>query len=126
MKTRTTPTHRKQHQKTNLHPALHTRTTKKAPGGKVVVFTGLLRLMRSEDELAAVLAHEAAHVLARHPAERMSTANTLALTAFVFNFIMGIPLSPNLLAVGFFLPHSRCVFLVNLLRWGCAALQTRF
>ena len=37
-----------------------------APGGRVIVFTGLLKLLRSEDQLAAVLAHEIAHVLARH------------------------------------------------------------
>jgi Zn-dependent protease with chaperone function len=36
------------------------------PGGKVVVYTGLLKLIDSDDELAAVLAHEAAHVVARH------------------------------------------------------------
>lgn len=36
------------------------------PGGKVVVYTGLLKLLSSDDELAAVLAHEAAHVVARH------------------------------------------------------------
>ena len=36
------------------------------PGGKVVVYTGLLNLLDSDDELAAVLAHEAAHVVARH------------------------------------------------------------
>lgn len=34
--------------------------------GKVVVFTGLLKLLGSDDELAAVLAHEIAHVVARH------------------------------------------------------------
>lgn len=37
-----------------------------APGGGVVVTTGLLRAMRSPDELAAVLAHEAGHVKRRH------------------------------------------------------------
>ena len=37
------------------------------PGGKVVVFTGLLDLLGGDrDQLAAVLAHETAHVLARH------------------------------------------------------------
>lgn len=36
------------------------------PGGKVVVYTGLMNILKSEDELAAVLAHEVAHVLARH------------------------------------------------------------
>ena len=36
------------------------------PGGKIVVHSGLLDIMRSDDEIAAVLGHEAAHVLARH------------------------------------------------------------
>ena len=36
------------------------------PGGKVVVHSGLLDIMRTDDELAAVLAHEIAHVIARH------------------------------------------------------------
>lgn len=35
-------------------------------GGKVVVFTGLLELVQNEPQLASVLAHEIAHVLARH------------------------------------------------------------
>ncbi|KAH7619735.1 putative Mitochondrial metalloendopeptidase OMA1 [Nannochloris sp. 'desiccata'] len=42
------------------------------PGGKVVVYTGLLRLLTTEDELAAVIAHEAGHVVARHVAERLT------------------------------------------------------
>lgn len=36
------------------------------PGGKVVVYTGLIRMMADEEELATVLSHEVAHVLARH------------------------------------------------------------
>ena len=32
----------------------------------MVVFTGLMKLLKNDDELAAVLAHEVAHVLARH------------------------------------------------------------
>ena len=36
------------------------------PGGKVVVNSGLISLMGTDDELAAVLSHEIAHVLARH------------------------------------------------------------
>eukprot|EP00892_Ulva_mutabilis_P010091 jgi/Ulvmu1/7454/UM036_0116.1 len=40
------------------------------PGGKVIVYTGLLDMIdRDEDKLAAVLGHEAAHVVARHSAE---------------------------------------------------------
>jgi predicted Zn-dependent protease len=37
-----------------------------APGGFIFVTTGLLKLVRSEDELACVLAHEVAHVAKKH------------------------------------------------------------
>ncbi len=42
------------------------------PGGKVGVYTGLLRLAKSDDELAIVMGHEIGHVTARHGAERIS------------------------------------------------------
>ncbi|HWO99931.1 MAG TPA: M48 family metallopeptidase [Methylococcus sp.] len=42
------------------------------PGGKIGVHTGIFRVARNQDQLAAVLAHEVAHVLARHSNERMS------------------------------------------------------
>jgi predicted Zn-dependent protease len=42
------------------------------PGGKVVVYTGLLPVTKTEAGLAVVLGHEIAHAVARHGAERMS------------------------------------------------------
>ncbi len=42
------------------------------PGGKVVVYTGILPITRTEAGLAVVIGHEVAHALARHGAERMS------------------------------------------------------
>ncbi len=42
------------------------------PGGKVGVYTGLLNLATTDDELAIVMGHEIGHVTARHGAERMS------------------------------------------------------
>jgi metalloendopeptidase OMA1, mitochondrial len=48
------------------------------PGGKVGVYTGILRLAETEDALAAVIGHEIAHVTARHGTERMSRALGLA------------------------------------------------
>lgn len=42
------------------------------PGGKIAVFTGLLELVDSDDELAAVIGHEIAHVQLQHANQRMS------------------------------------------------------
>lgn len=42
------------------------------PGGKVVVYTGLLPVARNDTGLAVVLGHEIAHAIARHGNERMS------------------------------------------------------
>ncbi|MEY3025283.1 MAG: M48 family metallopeptidase [Phycisphaerales bacterium] len=44
------------------------------PGGKSAVNTGLLAVATSDDELAVVMGHEAAHAIARHGAERISRA----------------------------------------------------
>ena len=44
------------------------------PGGKVGIFTGLLKVTQDEAGLATVLAHEAAHALARHAGERQTQA----------------------------------------------------
>ncbi len=42
------------------------------PGGKVVVYTGLLPVTQDEQSLAVVMGHEIAHAVARHGNERMS------------------------------------------------------
>jgi predicted Zn-dependent protease len=42
------------------------------PGGKVVVYTGLLPVAQNDEGLATVLGHEIAHAVARHGSERMS------------------------------------------------------
>jgi predicted Zn-dependent protease len=42
------------------------------PGGKVVVYTGLIPVTKDENGLAVVLGHEIAHAIARHGNERMS------------------------------------------------------
>jgi predicted Zn-dependent protease len=42
------------------------------PGGKVVVYTGLLPVTQNETALACVMGHEIAHAIARHGNERMS------------------------------------------------------
>lgn len=46
------------------------------PGGHVGVTVGLLTLVENDDQLAAVIGHEAGHVVARHAAERVSQETT--------------------------------------------------
>lgn len=43
------------------------------PGGKIVVYEGLLPVTQDETSLAIVLGHEVAHAVAKHSAEQMST-----------------------------------------------------
>src|SRR3954470_1470982 len=59
------------------------------PGGKIVVFTGILPVTRTEGALAAVMGHEMAHAVARHGSQRLlrtSLAQTLLVGA---NYSMG-------------------------------------
>lgn len=86
------------------------------PGGKVFVFSALLRFARTDDQLAAVLSHEMAHDLARHGSERLSHAVTEAfflgavlmlVAASPFTFIAGGLFGGSLLNVLFARPMSR-------------------
>ncbi len=43
------------------------------PGGKIGVYTGILSVAENQHQLATVIAHEVAHVIAEHPNERVST-----------------------------------------------------
>lgn len=59
------------------------------PGGHVFLFTGLVRLMDSADEIAAVMAHEIAHVSARHISERIEQ-NRLITLAMLAGILAGM------------------------------------
>lgn len=77
------------------------------PGGKIGVFTGLLKVATTQDQVAAVIGHEVAHVLARHSAERAS-ANIPAQVGGAIASVYGVG---QLYGMGvnalFLLPYSR-------------------
>jgi predicted Zn-dependent protease len=80
------------------------------PGGKIGVNTGILKVAKNQDQLATVLGHEVAHVLAEHANERVSqqlVAGTLMEAA-------GQVMDPTTVAalgmgaqIGVLLPFSR-------------------
>jgi predicted Zn-dependent protease len=49
------------------------------PGGKMAVYSGILPFTQTEDGLAVVMGHEAAHAIARHGGENMSRAGVLSV-----------------------------------------------
>jgi len=53
------------------------------PGGKVVVYTGLLPVTQNETALAVVMGHEIAHAIARHGNERMSESLLIQMGGLV-------------------------------------------
>lgn len=55
------------------------------PGGKVVVYTGLLAVTQNETALACVMGHEIAHAVARHGNERMSQAMLMQVGGVALN-----------------------------------------
>ena len=59
------------------------------PGGKVGVYTGLITLANgNEDEVAAVIGHEVAHVALRHSNKRMSQAIGIGLGGVILETAM--------------------------------------
>jgi metalloendopeptidase OMA1, mitochondrial len=59
------------------------------PGGKVGVYTGILPVAKTEAGLATVMAHEVAHVAARHGGERVSTGMLAQLGAIGLSAAIG-------------------------------------
>lgn len=51
------------------------------PGGKIVVYTGILPITKTEAGLATVMGHEVAHALANHGQQRMSASTLQQLGA---------------------------------------------
>jgi predicted Zn-dependent protease len=79
------------------------------PGGKIGVYTGLLKVAKTQDQLAAVIGHEVAHVIAGHSSERVSESMAAELGLAVVQSSTGI--DGQMLGVAtsvfFLMPHSR-------------------
>ncbi len=58
------------------------------PGGKIVVYTGILPITKDEAGLAAVMGHEVAHALANHGQQRMSASQLQQLGAVAGNIAL--------------------------------------
>ncbi|MBX3354324.1 MAG: M48 family metallopeptidase [Phycisphaeraceae bacterium] len=88
------------------------------PGGKCAMYTGIMKVASTDDELAVVLGHEAAHAIARHGGERMTQQtgiNVGSQVAAVLGSVFGDPtggmasgeLTAAVLHVTVGLPYSR-------------------
>ncbi len=59
------------------------------PGGKVGVYTGIIKVAKNDAGLATVISHEIAHVVARHGAERVSVGILAELGASGIAVVLG-------------------------------------
>ena len=59
------------------------------PGGKIAVYTGMLKITKNDNGLAVVMGHEIAHAVAKHSIERQSQAVTLNVGTAVADVFLG-------------------------------------
>ena len=59
------------------------------PGGKIAVYTGLLKITKNKHALSIVMGHEIAHAVAKHSIERQSQAATINLGTQVADIFLG-------------------------------------
>ena len=87
------------------------------PGGKIGVYTGLLKVATNQHQLAAVIGHEIGHVIAQHGNERMSQTTLIQTGSQVANQVLAanrVPYNAEImgalglgLQLGVQLPFSR-------------------
>jgi len=80
------------------------------PGGRMYIYTGMMRLAENEAELAAVIAHEIAHVVLRHHAAMITRQ-------YGFDLLTGIILGEN--------PDARSELVADLVGAGVEARYSR-
>lgn len=82
------------------------------PGGKVGVNTGLLKVAVTDGQLAAVLAHEMAHVTSNHAQARIQNSQNIAVGSAILGAVLGSEsglgqLAPKVGNIAFGLTFSR-------------------
>ena len=63
------------------------------PGGKIAVYTGILKITKNQNGLAAVMGHEIAHAVAKHSVERASRGIVLNVATQITDILSGGKLS---------------------------------
>jgi predicted Zn-dependent protease len=88
------------------------------PGGKIAVYSGILKVTKNKDGLANVMGHEIAHAVAKHSVERASAGMALNVGTAVADIFLGGAISRtrntvgkttgiDVLQVGVFNPFTR-------------------
>ncbi len=89
------------------------------PGGKIGIYTGILKIADTDAGLATIVAHEVAHVVARHGGERVSQGRLAKFGALILDAVLyGLEVNSNLtygimqaygvgVGIGVILPFSR-------------------
>jgi len=70
------------------------------PGGKIAIYTGILKITQNDNALAAVMGHEIAHAVAKHSVERASQALTVNIGTQVADIFLGGAINRTRQSVG--------------------------
>ena len=70
------------------------------PGGKIAVYTGILKITKNKHALAAIMGHEIAHAVAKHSVERMSRAMAVNVTTQIADVLTGGKVSQTRNTIG--------------------------
>jgi predicted Zn-dependent protease len=70
------------------------------PGGKIAVYTGILKVAKNKDGLATIMGHEIAHAVAKHSVERMSAAMAVNVGVTITDIFTGGKISQTRNTIG--------------------------
>lgn len=78
------------------------------PGGRILITTGIMQILHTDDEMAIILAHEIAHALNRHGAENMGLQYLVYPLIIILNMVLDTRWLPTILVTLLLkLPYSR-------------------